>query len=320
MTRRGLTSRRDFTSRRDLILDAVVEVVAERGVPGASVGLVLARAKVSRQAFYERFDGLDQCLVALLDSALKRTAPLVVEAFAKEGPWQAGMRGALGAILDFFDAEPALTRVCLVELAAASHVVRDHRERSLAAFAGLVLARIESEVSHPSPLAAEGTYASVVGIVSARLTGSDRRPLIELLGPLMGIIVAPFMEDAEIAEEIELGDELARELLARRSRSAPDGADLPVRVPDALMSARAHRLRQCLLYVAGHSGASNRQVGEGIGVLHREQVSRLLGKLAGLGLVVKRSKGVGRANAWSLTAVGEEAVSALRSDGEKSKW
>jgi len=308
-------------SRRDSILDAVVEVVCERGVAGASVGLVTARARVSRRTFYECFDGLDQCLVAVLDGALARATPLVVAAFTSESSWQDGMRCALAAMLEFFDEEPALTRVCLVELGTAAPVVRDHRERILAAFRALVVMRIESEVSHASPLAAEGTHASVVGIVNARLVGSERRPLLELLGPLMGIIVAPFVDEAEVAREVERGDQLAREMLARHSSRKSHGAG--VRVPAVLLAAKAHRARQCLLFVAeqGERGISpsNRQVGEGIGVSHREQVSRLLGKLAALGLLVKRAGDPGYPNAWSLSLEGEQVAWALAENGDTSQ-
>jgi AcrR family transcriptional regulator len=314
--------------QRKRILDAVVEVVAERGPAGASVGLVIARAGVSSRTFYECFGGLEECLIAVLDGALERAAPLVVGAFddsTPTQPWQEGMRGALGAMLDFFDEEPALTRVCLVELGTATPVVREHRERILAAFAGIVVARIGREVSHPSPLAAEGTFASVVGIVNARLNTGEQPLLLELLGSLMGIIVGPFMDEADVAREIEQGDRLARELLERRRRSlqaagAPSGAQGRVEIPDVLLHPGAFRVRQCLLYVAernargpvGRREPSNREVGEGIGVAHRGQVGALLAQLARLGLLAKRSGTPGHPNAWRLTAEGELVVSALR--------
>jgi AcrR family transcriptional regulator len=303
--------RRSPSWQRARILGAVVEVVAERGVGDVSVGLVVARASVSRRAFYECFDGLQECLVAVLDGALERAVPLVVEAFAGEGAWQDGMRRALAGMLAFFDEEPALARVCLVELFTAAPVLREHRERVLGVFAGIVIQRIGGEVSHASPLAAEGAYASVVGIVGARLVARERPPLLELLGPLMGVIVGPFMDGARVAEEVRRGDELAREMSEGRSRGVGVGVVGGVRVPDVLLSARAHRARLCLLYVVDHPGVSNRQVASGIGALHREQVSRLLGRLAVMGLLVKCVTGPGRPNAWSATPEGERVALAL---------
>jgi AcrR family transcriptional regulator len=317
---RAAPIRRAGTSRRDSILDAVVALVAERGVADTSVGLVIAGARVSRRTFHECFAGLDECLLAVLDGALERAAPLVVEAFAREGSWQDGMRWALAAMLALFDEEPALARVCMVEMSAAGSLVREHRERIIQSFGALVLARIESEVSHPSPLAAEGAYASVVGIVGARLAGSERRPLIELLGPLMGIIVGPFMDEREVAREIERGEQLARELLAERALRlrASDHESAkgdPSAVPAALRDPRAHRARLCLVYVVrrsarGHS-PSNQEIGAAIGVSHRGQLAKLLGRLAELGLLVKRTGAPGHPNAWSATPAGERIALTL---------
>jgi AcrR family transcriptional regulator len=302
--------------QRARILDAVVDVVCERGVAGASLGLVCARAGVSRHTFYECFRGLEECLVAVLDGALAQAAPLVVGAFASDGPWQEGMRLALAQMLAFFDEQPALARVCLLELVTAAPVVREHRERILGAFAGLVMARIEGEVSHASPLAAEGTYASVVGIVNTRLTAQEPQPLLELLGPLMGIIVAPFMDEAQVAAELRLGNELALEMLERRQAQAVSGPAGRVHVPDVLLSARAHHARLCLLYVAEHPGVSNQQVAAGIGLSRRGQVSKLLGRLAGMGLLIKHAGDPGYPNAWTLSQEGERIAPALQNSND----
>jgi AcrR family transcriptional regulator len=302
--------------QRARIFSATVAVVAERGVAGTSVGVVCERAGVSRRTFYERFDGLEECLVAVLDGALARAAPLVVGAFAQEGPWQDGMRQALAEMLAFFDEEPSLARVCLLELVTASPAVREHRERILGAFAALVVQRIESEVSHASPLAAEGTYASVVGIVNARLTGSEQRPLLELLGPLMGVIVGPFMDEALIAREIDRGNELAAKIQAERGaqrHSTPsDGVEVEppaVELPALLRNAQAGRARQCVRYLAERSGRghgpSNSEVAAAIGVANKGQISALLGRLEGCGVLSKFSHGPGRPNEWRLTPYGE---------------
>jgi AcrR family transcriptional regulator len=301
-------------SPRTRILQATVQVVAERGYAGISVGLVISRAQVSRRTFDGLFSDFDECLVAVLDGALERAAPLVAQAFAPDGPWQDGMRSALAAMLEFFDEEPALARVCLVEMQAAGPLVRAHRERILEAFRTLIVARIQSEVSHPSPLAAEGAYASVMGIVNARLIAPERAPLIELLGPLMGVIVAPFMDEAQVAREVRSGNELARELLARRAPVGDAHESSPqalAEVPEALRNIRAHRARLCLLYLVRHPGASNQEVGRGIGVSHRGQLARMLARLAALGLLVKHVGGPGRPNAWSLSTEGERVARAL---------
>jgi AcrR family transcriptional regulator len=297
--------------QRTRILDAVVEVVAERGIAGSSVSLVTTRASVSRQTFYAWFSGLDDCLVAVLDGALECATQLVTPAFTRGGAWYDGMRSALAAMLAFFDSEPDLTRVCLVEALVAGPVVCEHRERIVQAFRALVVEAIEGEVDHASPLAAEGVLASVIGIVSARLIAGQQAPLISLLGPLMGIIVGPFMDETEVEREIELGEVLTRELLERPAPQAAQLGDSAVGVPRVLLARRAHRVRACLLYVAENPWVSNQEVATGIGVCHGGQVSALLGRLTALGLVSKRAGGPGRPNAWSVTAAGEHVVREL---------
>jgi AcrR family transcriptional regulator len=297
--------------QRERILDAVVAVVCEHGATGVSVGLVLARAKVSRRTFYDCFTGLDDCLIAVMDRTLEQGSALVLEAFEQQSSWLSGMRCALGAVLELLDCRRGLARLCIVETLAAGPLVLKQRERVVGEFRSLVVAQIDAEVSHASPLAAEGLLASVLGIVHARLIAPQPEPLIELLGPLMGLIAAPYLDGEELQREIERGEEIARETIRRRSLHASHPAVAPVRVPDVLLSARAHRARLCLLYVAEHPGASNQQVVAGVGAAHREQVSRLLGRLAALGLLVKRAGGPGHPNAWSPTAAGEQVALAL---------
>jgi AcrR family transcriptional regulator len=297
--------------QRSRIVDATIQTVAKRGIAGTSVGIVITRAKVSRGTFYEYFASLDECLIAILDGALEHATPLVVQAFAKEDSWQHGMRHALAAMLAFFDEEPALARVCLLELLTATPAVREHRDRTLGAFAALVMARIEGEVSHASPLAAEGTYASIVGIVNARLVESERAPLLELLGPLMGIIVAPFMNEAEATREVQHGNKLAQNILEERPPGVTHRMHASIDVPTVLLDPRAHRARRCLLYLVEHPGASNREIAGGTGITRHEQISRLLTRLTHMGLLTKHPGPPGQANAWTLTQPGQQIAQTL---------
>ncbi len=304
-------------SRRDRILAAIVEVVAERGMGGASVALVIARAQVSRHAFYECFDGLEDATVAVMDGALEQLSALASQALAAEESWRDGMRSALAAVLAFFDAEPALARVCVVEALGGGPVVLARREYIVSAFRALVVASIERQVTPASPLAAEAVMASVMGIVHTHIVTEQSGPLIGLLGPLMGLATALYLDDGEVQQEIERGNRMAQAMLERRASQAVHNADADTRVhvPAALLGARAHHARLCLLYVAEQNERglrpSNRQVAEGIGLSHRGQVARLLGKLAALGLVVKRCEGEGYPNAWSVTPRGQDVARAL---------
>jgi AcrR family transcriptional regulator len=308
--------------QRDRILRATVEVVAERGVAGASVKLVLAGAGVSSRTFYECFTGLDECLVAIVDGAFARLSALASRAFEGEGSWVDGMRVALASVLWFLDSEPALARVMLVETLAGAPAVREHRQLGIDAFRALVVERIEGlQAPAASSLVPEGVLASVIGIISARLIVPDRESLIDLLGPLMGIVVEPFMREQHVAREIERGNELARKIKNGDSRWArplpvPEGADVTLALPSRLANPDARRLRECMLYVAGHRGCSNSEVAAAIGVSHKSQISTLLSYLHEEGLVEKSSAGSpGMPNVLSLTTRGEEVARELEKLG-----
>jgi DNA-binding PadR family transcriptional regulator len=83
-------------------------------------------------------------------------------------------------------------------------------------------------------------------------------------------------------------------------------------IPTFVCDPAAHRVRLCLLYVAEHPGASNRQIAAGIGITHKGQISTLLSRLASEGLLVKRSTGIGRRNIWRLTQDGDRVAGMLR--------
>jgi AcrR family transcriptional regulator len=83
--------------QRERIMQALVEVLAERGFAGATVGLVVTRARVSTRTFYQCFDGLEECLIAVMDSVLEQAVALVSQTLREAEGWQEGVRSALAA-------------------------------------------------------------------------------------------------------------------------------------------------------------------------------------------------------------------------------
>lgn len=67
---------------------------------------------------------------------------------------------------------------------------------------------------------------------------------------------------------------------------------------------------RCLRYVAEHPGSSSTQVQHGVGIRHRSQVSRVLGRLQKEGLALTVRDG-GSLNAWTVTRVGTGVLGEL---------
>lgn len=306
--------------RRARILRATVDVLAVRGFAGTSVAAVIERAGVSRRSFRAEFEDLDGCVGAVLDETLAHTVALVSAAFDGQECWRDGLRGALAGVLVFLEDEPALARVAMVESLAGGPVVLAHRERVVGAFRATVVARIEGEVPHRWPLAAEGMFASVMGVVHTHMSVGRPGSLIGLLPPLMATLIAPFSDPQQIELELARCERLAREIAGRGGWRPPGGVPRwpragAVALPGMLVNPRSCRARECLEFLAGHPGASNREVAAALGVEHASQISRLLSRLAGEGLLVRRSQGAGRRNVWRLSERGHEVLRELAEQG-----
>jgi len=56
--------------QRARLIEATIECVAERGYPTTTVGHIVARARVSRETFYELYSDKEDCYVASLAATI----------------------------------------------------------------------------------------------------------------------------------------------------------------------------------------------------------------------------------------------------------
>jgi DNA-binding MarR family transcriptional regulator len=165
-------------------------------------------------------------------------------------------------------------------------------------------------------LVGEAVVNGVFGLVHARLAERPSRPLLPVLGELMGVIVLAYEGPGASRRELE------RPVLKRASRaSRVRGLGLVARDPlEGLGMRLTYRTVRVLSAIGGCPGVSNRGVGGLAGVSDQGQVSRLLRRLEGLGLIENSGGGHSRGerNAWRLTARGgevERAVAIPADDG-----
>lgn len=299
-------------SPRARILQAMVEISGERGYAHTSVGAVSRRAGVSTRTFYDHFNSLEDCFVAVIDEGAQRALEVILHAFAEENCWLDALRSALAALLVLFDAEPARTRVWHLESLAAGGWALERRAQCLSMLRTTILREWSNTPEAPSlTVAAEGAMAAVLGVLHTRLLTQSDVPLLDLLGPLIGLAIAPFVSAEVRTREIRRGQELASTIrdgstiprqLGRLPQSQPLSSSTPT-VTD--------RTTLCLMAVAKIPGASNGEIAARIGVAHDSQISRLLSTLADRDLVVSSSRRPGSQNKWHLTANGEQAAEDL---------
>ncbi len=298
--------------QRARLLGGALGAVEEYGYTDTTVARITAHARVSRRTFYEQFANTEDCLAALIEDVIAQLESELAAADLDSLSWRERVRGGLAVILAFFDREPALARVCVVQALRAGAPVLERREQLLARLARVVNEGCEqgSRSGDCAPLTAEGLVGAAFGILYARLLRGEPAPLLELTGELMGMIVLPYLGPAAARREQARPAPQAATLVRERSRT------LATAQPDPLQGIRmrlTYRTARTLEGVRERPGASNREVGDRAGIGDPGQVSKLLRRLERLGLLENQGLGhtQGEPNAWRLTQLGEQVTQRL---------
>lgn len=293
--------------QRTRMLTAMAEVAAEHGAANVTVAHVVERAGVSRRTFYELFDDRDDCFIAAFDEALGRVARRLVDAYEIQQEWIEQIRACVIAGLAFLEEEPFMGRLLIVEALAGGPEILAKRQRALLPMIATVdEGRMQaSRRTGPPPLTAEGVVGGVLAVLHARLLEDSQRPLLDLAGMLIGMIVLPYLGAASAHRECSRPTPAAR----------VDGPVARDRVSLAALRMRlTYRTIRVLTAVAANPGLSNRAVADTAGVGDQGQMSKLLARLRVLGLVENAkapASGRGESNAWVLTDLGWQVQSAL---------
>ncbi len=303
--------------QRSRLLAGAVGTIDELGYPRATVGRITGRARLSRRTFYQMFANRDECFAAALEEVAATVLGELSAAGLERLAWRERVRMGVWAILAFFDREPVLARVCVVQALRAGPLVLERREEILARLAAVVDEGREERARSDglTPLTAEGVVGAAFAIVYSRLSRRDGDPLTGLLGELMAMIVLPYLGPAVARRERSRPAPAAPVVAA----SAPTPASRSERDPLADVNLRlTHRTARVLEGIAELSGRgadpSNRQVASFAGIADPGQISKLLRRLERLGLLVNTGAGhaKGEPNAWALTPKGQQITQSIR--------
>jgi AcrR family transcriptional regulator/DNA-binding MarR family transcriptional regulator len=302
----GLGRERVADIQRARMLTAMVELASEHAAADVTVAHIVARSGVSRRTFYEFFPDRKACFLAACDEAIARASRYVLEGYDRDAKWRDRIRIALTGLLSFLDDEPGMGRLLIVESLGAGGEVLERRGRVL----GELVAAVDEgrreggPGREPSRLVAEGIVGGVLSILHSRLAAGEDRALVELTGPLMSMIVLPYLGSAATQREL-------RRPIPRRSQTPRTVPSDPLR---DLKMRLTYRTVCVLMTVAEHPGSSNRQVGEASGIHDQGQISKLLSRLHRLNLIQNTGTGPakGAPNAWTLTPKGQDIQAAIK--------
>jgi AcrR family transcriptional regulator len=303
--------------QRARILAAMVEVSAERGAANVTVAHIVECAGVSRRTFYELFSDREACFLDAFDDAIKRASRYVLDGYDPAAGWVERVRIALTGLLSFLDVERAAGQLLIVGSLGAGTKALERRQRVLTQIMTVIDegAKQTKAGTELPPLTAEGITGGVLSVLHSRLLDRDAgsRPvglppiaegpsMVELTGPLMSMIVLPY-----------LGPAPARRELAKPAPKTAGTHRLERNPLGQLEMRLTYRTVRVLMAVAEYPGSSNRIVAEASEVTDQGQMSKLLRRLKHLDLIENTggSPSRGEPNAWTLTDKGWQVQGAI---------
>ena len=188
-------------SQRQRLLAAMLDSVADVGYDTTTVPAVVARARVSRNAFYALFSDKLDCFLALCDELAGQILD-EMNAMAGASDWAEALRAGTERYLSWWAEHPTFSRTYFVELPTAGARALDQRDRQYARFRELfeglaAWARGQQPELPPlRPLATRAVVVAVTEIVAEEVRSGRTAQLPELTGEIVFLIATLLTDDA----------------------------------------------------------------------------------------------------------------------------
>jgi AcrR family transcriptional regulator len=190
---RGVPADERRAARRQRLVETVLDCLHEEGIAGVSVRSVCARARLTPRYFYESFAGLDELLVASVDSVVDEVAERSLAALAA-APVElaAQVRAAIDAGYGVVATDPRKATALLV--AASGHgPLRARRHQLVTDYADLIIDGLpvlnalslrERRTARAAALFVMGGAADVIEAVLAGRLRMSRTQLVDRLAAM----------------------------------------------------------------------------------------------------------------------------------------
>jgi AcrR family transcriptional regulator len=199
--RHGLPREYIAQNQRERLLAALAECLEERGYDGTTVSMIGTRAGVSKSDFYKQFKSKDACFLAAYDDAVERIREQVVLSCREGGDegWAERVAAGLSALLDLLAAEPAQTRLVLVEGLRAGRGVYDRYQAGLESFVPLLRRGAPAPLGgEPPPMTTdEALVGGIASLLSRRVLAGEAEQLDEFLPEIAEFALTPYLGAAE---------------------------------------------------------------------------------------------------------------------------
>ncbi|HEX5925551.1 MAG TPA: TetR/AcrR family transcriptional regulator [Baekduia sp.] len=201
--RHGLSRAFIASNQRERLLDAIANVVAEKGYAGTRVADITDYAGVSRKTFYELFTDKEECFLAAFDVITKLLMDRMAQALTdlSDGNWRDQVRALLGEFLRFLAAEPAFARMCVVEVLGSGSEGLARRDAAIEAFFPIVDHIPRSEPGSEqwlAPLTPVFVTGGILEVIYAAIRRGDIATLPALEDDLTRLAFRAYREDRDL--------------------------------------------------------------------------------------------------------------------------
>lgn len=252
----------------------------------------------------------DEHLLAAIEQSVALIDERASLSYNAGDAWVERVHAGVFALLEVFDERPQLAQLCVVQALAGGADALARRREVLERIARIIDEGREVARRQPPPLTAEGVVSGALGVIHARLLDTGAGGLVDLLNPLMSFIVLPYLGSG--AARIEL-----HRPAPARAAAAPAEHDRTSSPVSRLETRLTPRTKRVLATIAARPGLSNSEVSVRAGITDQGQISKLLARLARLGLIESRPRKV--THAWRLTRKGHELERTLRRESAAAR-
>lgn len=197
--RHGLAPDVVAAHQRERLFKATVDLVAKRGYRNTSIDHIVKSARVGYVAFYDLFEGKEDCFLAAFERIVAETGEALSAAVAAETEWPRQIAAALACVLDRIVADPKRARVALVEIQAAGPVAYGRYEEAVDRTVSKLR---EGRAFNPdtaglSSTLEEAVLGGILWVIHQRLVKGELKQADPLLEEAIQIALSPYLGDAE---------------------------------------------------------------------------------------------------------------------------
>jgi AcrR family transcriptional regulator len=226
------TRERAASPERERIVEALIEIAAERGYAETTIELILDRAGLDRPAFDRHFRGKYDCFLTAWQEINEGCMREMLEAFNSQEEWSDRLRAVACEIVEGLRHDPNRASFA-VEVLSAGDAARARRDMTMRVIASLIDAG-RNEMDDPESVphtTAEALAGSAYGQVYAKVVRGEADELPGLVPQLMSAAVMPYLGVeaglAELARGFDPPARYRRDVAKKSSSGKSAGTNVP---------------------------------------------------------------------------------------------